>query len=156
MKYIYYCKNCGYVGSMEGENSVVNCTKCGAKLLATGLDREIWVGSTSEEKAAYKVRWATEDEPMQSTPGTSFPQSSYTSDYTTGSTGKNSVGTLIQVIAIITYIAALLVGIALGKDMRGNFSFTAALVYWVVGFISGSMLLGFAEIIQLLQAIKNK
>ena len=104
MKYIYYCKNCGYVGSMEGENSVVNCPKCGAQLLATGLDREIWVGSTSEEKAAYKVRWATEDEPMQSTPGTSFPQSSYTSDYTTGSTGKNSVGTLIQVIAIITYI----------------------------------------------------
>ena len=104
MKYIYYCKNCGYVGSMEGEKAVVNCPKCGAHLLATGLDREIWVGSTSEEKAAYKVRWATEDEPMQSTPGTSFPQSSYTSDYTTGSTGKNSVGTLIQVIAIITYI----------------------------------------------------
>lgn len=148
MKYVYYCKDCDYVGSMEGGDASVNCPKCGKRLLPTGLDREVWVAAASEEKAAYKKQWATASETIRS-----MPDSDAASD---GNSGSNGVATLIRAIAILTYIGAFILGIGLGRDLRGDFSFFAALLYWGVGFVSGSMLLGFAEIIQLLQDIKNK
>ena len=76
-------------------------------------------------------------------------------------TSGNGVGNVIKAIAIIIYIIALIWGIIAGCDMdywhnKVNFEFGTALLYWSVGFISGTMMLGFSEIIRLLQAIKDK
>lgn len=68
----------------------------------------------------------------------------------------NSIAALLKVIAIITYVGAFILGIALGRDNWGDFYFEVALIYWAVGFVSGSMFLGFSEIVRLLHEINQK
>lgn len=58
---------------------------------------------------------------------------------------KNGVGTLIKALAIITYIG----GVLSGFEMESVLLIVSALVV-------GTMLLGFAEIIHLLQSINNQ
>ncbi len=148
MKYIYYCAGCDYVGSLEEKNSALCCPKCGKRLLPTGLDRELWAASTSEEKAAYKARWTTDAETVQRYPAGEAAQP--------GGEHANGVAAALRFIAWATYIGAFLLGVFLGRDLYCDFSLTLASIYWVAGFVSGTMFLGFSEIIQLLQDIKNK
>ncbi len=74
---------------------------------------------------------------------------------------NNGVATALRVIAWITYVGGFIAGLILGNIVTGNyglteFSFTAALIYWVAAFISGTVFLGFAEIISLLQKIVDR
>lgn len=76
---------------------------------------------------------------------------------------KNGVATAITVIAWVTYIAGFIVGIMQGSVKvegmfrdKTEFSFAIAVTYWSVALISGTLCLGFAEIIKLLNNIKNK
>ncbi len=76
---------------------------------------------------------------------------------------QNAVATALSIIACIIFIGGFIAGIGLGYvEVEGyyssytEFSFKAALIYWAASFISGMLFLGFAEIIQLLTAIKNK
>ena len=65
---------------------------------------------------------------------------------------KNAVGTLIKVLAIITYCCGaflFLVGAYNGAIGDGVLALMA-------GFLSGTMLLGFSEIIRLLHDIRQK
>ena len=68
---------------------------------------------------------------------------------------SNPVANAITVIAWIEFIAGFIAGIILGNAGE-EFSLEIALIYWGISLISGIMFLGFAEIIKLLQAIKNK
>lgn len=78
----------------------------------------------------------------------------------------NPVANVLTVIAWLIFLVGFLAGIILGtqevpsgsyyRDTELEFSFAVAFVYWGVAFISGTMFLGFAEIIKLLQAIKKK
>ena len=80
--------------------------------------------------------------------------------------GENPIATALTVIAWILFIGGFIAGIALGtvEVERGyyytytdtEFSFAVAFVYWCASLISGTMFLGFAEIIKLLTDIKNK
>ncbi len=79
---------------------------------------------------------------------------------------KNSIAIALTVIAWIVFIGGFIAGIVLGtvEVEKGyyytytdtEFSFAVAFVYWCVSFISGTMFLGFAEIITLLHDIKKK
>lgn len=78
-------------------------------------------------------------------------------------TESNPIATALTVIAWIVFIGGFIAGIVLGTvEVDGyyfdytEFSFAIALIYWSVSLISGTMLLGFAEIIKLLNAIKKK
>ena len=81
-------------------------------------------------------------------------------------TENNPIATALTVIAWIVFIGGFIAGIALGtvEVERGyyytytdtEFSFAVAFVYWCVSLISGTMFLGFAEIIKLLDVIKKK
>ncbi len=81
-------------------------------------------------------------------------------------TKSNPVAIALTVIAWIIFIGGFIAGIALGtvEVERGyyytytdtEFSFAVAFVYWCVSLISGTMFLGFAEIIKLLDAIRRK
>ena len=81
-------------------------------------------------------------------------------------TENNPIVTALSVIAWIVFIGGFIAGIALGtvEVERGyyytytdtEFSFAVAFVYWCVSLMSGTMFLGFAEIIKLLDAIKKK
>lgn len=78
----------------------------------------------------------------------------------------NGIATLLTVIAWIIYIAGFVAGIGFGnvEVVRGTyitytdteFSFQIAFTYWATCFITGTMFLGFAEIIKLLEEIKRK
>lgn len=81
-------------------------------------------------------------------------------------TENNPIATALTVIAWVIFIGGVIAGCAMGmvEVQRGNyytytdteFSFAVAFVYWCVSLISGTMFLGFAEIIKLLDAIKKK
>ena len=71
------------------------------------------------------------------------------------------------VVAVLIYIAGLIAGISFGnaeKVVSGyysthtvkEFSVAVASIYWAASFISGSVFIGLAEIIRLLQKIKDK
>ena len=62
----------------------------------------------------------------------------------------NSTGKLLQVVAVIVYIGALIAGIILGTQTK-NFSFGIDFAVWISGGVLGSILLGLSEIINLLQ-----
>ncbi|MBQ2968621.1 MAG: hypothetical protein IJE10_10950 [Clostridia bacterium] len=78
----------------------------------------------------------------------------------------NPIATALTVIAWIVFIGGFIAGIVLGtvEVERGyyytytdtEFSFAIAFVYWCASLISGTMFLGFAEIIKLLNEIRNK
>lgn len=76
---------------------------------------------------------------------------------------KNIIATIIKVIAFIVYIGGFFAGLTFGYQTNTfnsysshDFSFTVALTYWAISFISGTFILGFSEIINLLNDIKNK
>ncbi|MBR3994341.1 MAG: hypothetical protein IKI97_03575 [Clostridia bacterium] len=82
------------------------------------------------------------------------------------SNSMNAVAIVLTIIAWITFIVGFFAGIAFGIEKAEigiyytytdtEFSFATAFAYWCASFISGTMFLGFAEIIKLLDNIKNK
>ena len=72
---------------------------------------------------------------------------------------KNSIATILRATAIIVYVVGFIAGIFIGDavaEYSWEFSWGTAFIYWFVSFFSGTTILGFAEIIQLLHDIKNK
>ncbi len=82
------------------------------------------------------------------------------------STNTNGISKILSVIAWLIFIGGFIAGIIFGnvEVTKGvyytytdtEFSFAIAFTYWCVSFISGMLMLGFAEIISLLNDIKNK
>ena len=68
---------------------------------------------------------------------------------------NNAVANVLIVIAWIIYIVGLLNG-CIDASSEDEFVWSVAWSCWKSAFISGTMFLGFAEIIKLLEAIKNK
>jgi len=62
---------------------------------------------------------------------------------------------LFKVIAWLTYIFGFIAGFVLAYDGY-EFVFSAALIYWAGTFVSGTVFLGFAEIIDLLHKLNSK
>ena len=81
-------------------------------------------------------------------------------------TSNNPISTALTVIAWVLFIGGFIAGIVFGtvEVEKGyyytytdtEFSFAIAFVYWCTSLISGTMFLGFAEIIKLLDTIKKK
>ena len=69
---------------------------------------------------------------------------------------KNPVVSLLKTIATIAYLVGFIGGLFCGTLLGDGFHFGFALIYWTAGFIAGSMLLGFAEIVRLLHEINQK
>ena len=67
--------------------------------------------------------------------------------------GKNPVAQILKVCAVVVYLFAAITGI-FETLSYGGLSFL--LRDWVIGFMAGTLLLGFAEIIRLLHEINQK
>ena len=83
------------------------------------------------------------------------------SDNTTPVNKENKVAKVLTGIAYAIFIIGAILGFAMGytKNIPEDtyyFSFAVAVAWWGVSFIGGMLMLGFAEIIKLLNAIKNK
>ena len=71
----------------------------------------------------------------------------------------NPIASALSIIAVLIYIGGFIAGILLGveaAELYEDFAFSVAFVYWATALISGTLFLGFAEIIKLLNDIKNK
>ena len=72
---------------------------------------------------------------------------------------RNGVATTLGLIGLLIIIIGLFVGISMGtKTAYGDsdFNFEVALSCWVEPFVSGMLFVGFSQVIQLLEDIKNK
>lgn len=78
--------------------------------------------------------------------------------YSKKQTGSNRIAGVIRVIAWIVYGVGLIAGLLLGRDAGyfSDFPFLFVLAYWAGFFVAGTMIMGFAEIIELLQEIADK
>lgn len=76
-----------------------------------------------------------------------------TSQNPTANASSNFIAKVIKIIALVVYACGLIVGIAAG-DETGRFLIT--LLYWVAAALSGTMMLGFSEVIRLLHEINSK
>ena len=77
---------------------------------------------------------------------------------------ENKIATALTIIAAIVFIGGFIMGIVFGnvevtkgtyyQYTETEFSFGIALSYWAISLVSGIFILGFAEIIKLLEYIK--
>ena len=66
--------------------------------------------------------------------------------------GENSVGVILTIIAWLTFILGFISGIIFGVSTEG---FVITLICWAGSFVSGMTFIGLAEIIKLLEELKN-
>ena len=71
------------------------------------------------------------------------------------SSGKNGVAGALKAIAVIIYICALTAGIVVAAT-AGSIGVGIMFAAWFGGFIFGTMMLGFSEVIRLLDSINKK
>ena len=79
-------------------------------------------------------------------------------EYNKENSNSNTIANALQAIAVLIYGGGFIGGIAFGQvvgeySWDTSFSFLLALPYWAAAIISGTMFLGFAEIIKLLQRL---
>lgn len=82
-------------------------------------------------------------------------------NFSTTQNENNKMAMILRVIAIIEIICGFIVGAILGDTFTigyygYDFNWGLCIGIVVAGFISGIFILGFAEVIQLLQDIKSK
>ena len=63
---------------------------------------------------------------------------------------SNTIASILQVIAVLTYIGGALAGL-----IYADADFLLTIIFWIGAFISGTSFLGFAEIINILHEIRN-
>jgi hypothetical protein len=71
---------------------------------------------------------------------------------------SNGISTVLRIIGWLTYIGGFIIGIVATVDAPyslAKYGPFLTVAYWSASFISGSIFLGFAEIINLLQELVN-
>ena len=142
VKTMYYYRKCGECGANNGDQDAT-CRKCGAalplKLYAS--DEEIQLEKPIAPSGSSNAV-------LQSAQITGAQNNS----------GENRIAKILKVMAWCVFVLGFILGIVFGQvpDRWGDtqFSFALALTYWAVSFFSGMLLLGFAEIIRLLEDVK--
>ena len=75
---------------------------------------------------------------------------------TTNNDEENGIAAAIRVIAVLIYIVGLICGFFFGSTVDYEFSWGVAIIYWCAFAVSGTIMLGFSEIINLLHKINLK
>ena len=68
----------------------------------------------------------------------------------------NTVSVVLKVLALFVIVFGVIAGLAYGNKGADEFSFMSVLSYWIAAAITALFIYAFAEIIQLLQDIKDK
>lgn len=79
-------------------------------------------------------------------------------DVATKQNSNNKMASILRVIAIIEIVCGFILGGILGDTFEIGYDYNWGLCIGIIvaSFISGIFILGFAEVIQLLQEIKDK
>lgn len=57
MRFVYYCMECGYLGTIEGDDIEKACPQCGKTLFPTHITKDDWLMLDSQEKTELKEKW---------------------------------------------------------------------------------------------------
>ena len=135
-------------------------------LLELGLYDKVYSPTNTYDEEYYMYEWDTEEGiaryyklvPIEVTDEEYQEVKKYKNSarYMAANADKNTVASVLTVIAWITFVGGFIIGFIYGAEVDTDFSWMMTIVYWGVSFISGMMFLGFAEIIKLLYDIKNK
>lgn len=77
----------------------------------------------------------------------------------TTSNHSNTLASIISLGAYVVFIIGFIAGVYIGAALAerdSNFNLLWAFIVWIIGAISGISLLWFAEVLKLLQGIKNQ
>ena len=120
----------------------------------------------SDEEYSELLKYQKETD-VENNPYTEVDENSYTVSIHVEEQ-NNTVSIVFKVMAWLIFIGGFIAGIVFGQtevskyysgigyySSHTEFSFAAALPYWAICFVSGMIHLGFAEIIQLLDDIKQ-
>ncbi len=129
MKYIYYCKKCKSTNSTENDNSYLQCPECKMQMYATHITADEWETRTAESKEFLKKSFETIEHPVM-----------------------NPIGKALKTVGWV-YIGLSVIGSFMMLTEVGVAYSALSLIF---GCLGGLLLLGFAEVVNLLQDIKNK
>ena len=136
MGYMYYCPRCRSTYSAEKDNQQYeSCPTCNIKVIPMHLTTDWWHTQTDEKKEEIKKQF--DSQAKLSTSQTS--------------SNSNSIGQVLRVVGFI-YIAVSIIGalVIMSEELIGG------IIAGIFGCLGGLLLMGFSEIINLLQDIKNK
>lgn len=70
---------------------------------------------------------------------------------------QSAISNVLMMIAGATYVVGFIAGLVVGTSVGYyGFAFMPALIVWIVAFVQGSLILGFAEVVKLLNEINIK
>lgn len=132
MKYIYYCKNCKSTCSAEYSNVNFLCPQCKVKTFATKITDDEWQTKTPEEKESLKEIF---EQKIESSSG-----------------NANTIGNALKYAGWVYICLSCIGSFIITDEINGTYGF----ISFLFGCLGGLLLLGFAEVVNLLQDIKNK
>ena len=66
---------------------------------------------------------------------------------------ENSIAQVISWVGIITWIISFILGLYLGNSFYYGYDWSVTFSWWASGFVSGILIIGFSEVIELLHKI---
>lgn len=156
MPKVYICPKCGCLE--RDESNPTQCLNCYTKLIEIDINYDDFLSIYSSE---------TKDTELKNTLNKLYEKYVFDSpEYdeklfnqrpsnTSIPTQSNIISQLLRVSAWIMFIIGFILGIVLAANTV-NFNLSILLICWLTSFIAGMVLLGFAEIISLLQKLVNK
>ena len=158
---IDYCRVCREYGNVN--NNIIICEKCYEENEATRTTCKSCGAKLYKNNTNHLITLYTFKNNTTRNSKNEEKNYNYKENYNTNmdSTEINKMAKMLRVIAVIEIICGFIVGVALG-DTFGvgyygyDFNWGLCIGIIVASFISGIFVLGFAEVIQLLQDIKDK
>lgn len=138
--YIYYCPKCGNTFSGMNKNGKNPCPQCNTLTIPTEMPVEEWRNKTAIEKDALKQKFSEKKPPVEKTVESS------------SSSNSNSIGKALSTAGYVYMVLSVLGALILANEL----GFAIGLMAGFFGCLFGLLLIGFSEIINLLQDIKNK
>lgn len=123
------------------------CKVCGQGLILTEYT-DIFFDKISQDEQFEYVQKAIDEN--KDDPNVQNQSVVNTSEPTSG------IGKALQVIGIIMIGLGFIVGLLLGHDQYGDVSLGLFVLYFIAGLISGMLMMGFGEIINVLFSIDKK
>lgn len=131
----------------ENQNT---CEICGQDLILTKYT-DLFFNKLSQEEQFEHVQ-----EVIDGNRDNSNNQSIINTHVVTASESINWLGKTLQIIGAILIGLGFIAGLLLGNDQYGDISLRIFMIYFITGLISGIIIIGFGEIINLLFSIDKK
>ena len=145
MAFVYYCTKCKKILTSEFDDEYYECSNCGTVLTVTHMSEEEWNSRNKDGKVEIKKQ----AEPVNSVEKKPTEHVEKRAD---SSENANTIGVILKMFGWV-YLILDIAGAFLIAD---DWGIGLAVIIGFVGLLGGFLLMGFGEVINLLQDLKNK